>query len=386
MPLHGRRPCAAFWLVATSLATSLAACAIPGVVTAQRIVSSLDAQGNRLRYADTLDAAAIGLTPSLRLEWNNATLSASGTYAQLAHAWSADGSLDASVFTPSTGPLSAELAGTLGGSTHQDGTRTGAAVGIGRLHLDGTSVGAWLGAGGGATSDGFVWRGVREGDAGAWFGNGPATLTLTAQPTMVDDSIRYTDLSAAGSWRGRIFELGAVVGARTGAHLPLLTGSPTAWGSVNAVAWLLPRVALLASAGTYPVDYTQGFPGGRFLSAGVRLSLTPRVLPAAPAATEVAPSGSGVSELQLAGAAGSRRTLRLRAVRAHSVDVRGDFSGWQPRALARSADGWYVLATPLAPGTYQMNVRVNGGEWTSPPSLATVRDEFGGVTGVLIVP
>jgi len=68
------------------------------------------------------------------------------------------------------------------------------------------------------------------------------------------------------------------------------------------------------------------------------------------------------------------------------VDVTGDFTGWVPRTLNRGADGWYSFETPLSPGTYQMNVRVNGGEWLPPPSLPTVKDEFGGLTGVLLVP
>jgi hypothetical protein len=360
---------------------------VPAAAAAQRIATSLDAQATRLRYADTLDASAAGLTPSLRADWANAAVDASGTFAQLAHAWSADGSVGASLFTPSTSALSAELAGTLGGSAHQDGTHTASVIGMGRLHLDGNSAGAWLGAGGGTTSDGYTWRAVREGEAGAWFGNGPATLTLTAQPTMVDDSIRYTDLAAEADWQGRVFELGAVAVTRAGSRLPSLAGSGNAWASVNLVARLMPRIAFLASAGTYPVDYTQGFPGGRFVSAGVRFSFTPRRRTAPlPVAAAVVSSATGVTDIGLTGAAAGLQTLRMRAPRAHKVEVRGDFTGWESRALARGADGWYTLQTPLAPGTYQMNVRVDGAEWLPPPSLTTVRDEFGGVTGVLVVP
>ena len=371
-------------LVAIGFVTAIA---FPGPVAAQRITASLDAQGTQLRYADSIDATATGLSPSLRLGWDNAVVRTSGTFAQLAHAWSANGSFGASLFTPSAGPWSAEISGTLGGSAHQDGAHTGVAIGIGRLHLDAGNMGAWVGAGAGATSDGYVWRGVREGELGAWFGVGPASLTLTAQPTVVDDSIRYTDLAAEGSWRGGIFELGAVAAARAGSHLPSLVASPSAWGSINAVAWLLPRVAFLASVGTYPVDYTQGFPGGRFVSAGVRLSLTPHARStSSPLALAPEPVATDVTALQIARTAGGSGTLSLRAPRARTVEVAGDFTGWLPRALTRGADGWYVLAAPLAPGTYQMNVRVNGGKWLPPPSLTTVKDEFGGMTGVLVVP
>ena len=377
-------------LAVALLTVLLTVAVLPTEAAAQRVVSSLDAQSTRLRYSDTLDATAVGLTPSLNADWGNASLTASGTYAQLAHAWSADGFLGASVFTPSFHAFSAEFSGEGGGSAHQDGDRTGSALGILRLHVDGGNAGAWLGGGGGATSDGTAWRGVRQGEVGAWVQRGPATLTLTAQPTAVDDSIRYTDLAAEGSWRGGIFELGAVAVTRAGSRLPSLDTDASAWGSVSVVAWLLPRVALLASAGTYPVDYTQGFPGGRFASAGIRLSLTRRDHPASLSTTVPAvkpePVARGVTDVQLAGGTGNQQTLRLRASGVRTVEVRGDFTGWQPRMMTRGADGWYALGDPIAPGTYQMNVRVDGGAWLPPPSLTTVRDEFGGVAAVLIVP
>lgn len=369
-----------------TLAALVAGGAIPGRAAAQRVTSSLDVQGTRLRYADTVDATATGLTPSVRLDWSHALLRASGTYAQLSSAWSADGGVDGALFSPSRGPLSAELAGSVGGSTHQDGTRTGMAIGMGRLHLDGESAGLWVGAGGGATSDGFVWRGVKQGEAGAWLSNGPASLTLTAEPTIVDDSIRYTDMTAEGGWTAGRLELDAVGGARAGAHLPSVASNATAWGSVRAVVWLASRVALLGSAGTYPVDYTQGFPGGRFASIGVRLSLTPR----ARAVPEIEPAAAvpavgGISTLQLVpGAKGS--VLRVLAPGARSVEVNGDFTGWTPRALTPAGQGWFTLPAPIASGTYQMNVRVDGGTWIVPPSLTVVRDEFGGSSGVLVVP
>jgi len=119
----------------------------------------------------------------------------------------------------------------------------------------------------------------------------------------------------------------------------------------------------------------------------VRISLTRTARPtlSMPALEPVA-AATSVTDLQLAGSSGGRQTLRLRVPGARTVDVTGDFTGWVPRTLSRGADGWYSFETPLSPGTYQMNVRVNGGEWLPPPSLPTVKDEFGGLTGVLLVP
>lgn len=369
----------AIWLVA--------ACAIPGPVTAQRVVSTLDVQGIRLRYADTVDATATGLSPTLRIDWDRAVVRASGTYAKFAQAWSTDGSLDASVFTPSRGPFSAALAGTLGGSAHQDGTRTGTAIGLGRLHLDERAVGGWIGAGGGVTSDGFASHRVREGEVGAWWGEGPAAITLVASPTAIDDSIRYTDLTAEGNWRDGTFEFSAVAGARAGSRLPFVASSRTGWGSVNALAWLLPRVALSANVGTYPVDFTQSFPGGRFVSVGIRFSLSQRARPPVFRLDNIHDGTSGgVVDVQLGSAAGGGKALRVHAPGAHTIEVNGDFTGWSPRAMTPVPGGWFVLDVPIVRGTYQMSIRIDGGKWAPPASLPTVLDEFGGSAGVLIVP
>jgi hypothetical protein len=32
-----------------------------------------------------------------------------------------------------------------------------------------------------------------------------------------------------------------------------------------------------------------------------------------------------------------------------------------------------------------MNVRINGGEWTVPPGMLSMRDEFGGTVGLLVI-
>jgi hypothetical protein len=39
----------------------------------------------------------------------------------------------------------------------------------------------------------------------------------------------------------------------------------------------------------------------------------------------------------------------------------------------------------VAPGQYQMNMRINGGKWIVPPGLLLMVDEFGGAVGLLIV-
>lgn len=357
----------------------------PAAALAQNVTSSVDLQATRLRYADTVDATAAGITPSISVDWERATLAASGTYAHLSRAWSADGSASASIFTPTRRGLSGELAGTVGGSTHEDGTHTAAAMGAGRLHLDGTNSGAWLGAGIGTTSDGFVWRAVRQGEAGVWLANGPATLTLAALPTTVDDSIRYADLSTEGSWRGGRLELDALVGTRTGARLPSIASNVTTWASASAAVWIVPRVAIVASAGTYPVDYTQGFPGGRFASVGVRLALARRVTGAGEAPEMGGTAPGSVIELRVDQGPPGSKVLRVRAPRARTVEMMGDLTAWKPRRLAAEGNGWFALDVPVTSGSYETVIRTDGGAWEPPPGTPTVHDEFGGATGVVVI-
>jgi hypothetical protein len=53
--------------------------------------------------------------------------------------------------------------------------------------------------------------------------------------------------------------------------------------------------------------------------------------------------------------------------------------------LTRDNDGWWSVRLPIAPGTYQINIRVDGGRWLAPPGLLTSRDEFGGMVGILTI-
>jgi len=54
--------------------------------------------------------------------------------------------------------------------------------------------------------------------------------------------------------------------------------------------------------------------------------------------------------------------------------------------LTPSASGAvWRLSMPIARGTHQINLRVNGGRWLVPPGLTPITDEFGGAVGLLVV-
>lgn len=366
-------------------------------LAAQRVVSSLDVSGTGVWYADTIRAAGGSLNPAVRFDWPRATLGASGMVSQLGSgSLSFQGALTPSVFTPSIGPFTVEFAGQLGGSTHQDGMRTGQAIGSTRGYYMLDRGGVWAGGGIGRSWDGTVGRNVRQGEAGAWVENGSMTALASVSPVVIEDSIRYTDLQAALRYPLDRVELGFSVGTRAGSVGPVVGGTARVWGSVSALAWLTPRVAVVGSAGNYPVDLTQGYPGGRFVSLALRFasrntreaeratSLALSTMSALTAASEET-RAAGVTAFDIGSARGGQRVLRVRVASARTVEVNGDFTRWTPMQLARGADGWWTIVLPITAGTYQMNIRVDGGAWIVPPGLMSTTDEFGGTVGILTV-
>jgi hypothetical protein len=67
------------------------------------------------------------------------------------------------------------------------------------------------------------------------------------------------------------------------------------------------------------------------------------------------------------------------------VDVAGDFTAWDPITLRPSHSGWWEARVKIGPGTHQMNVRADGGAWVVPPGLTPIKDEFGVVSGLLVI-
>jgi hypothetical protein len=368
-------------------------------LAAQRVVSSVDVSGTGVWYADSIRATGGSLNPAVRLDWPRATIAASGTVSELGGGggnMSLQGLMAPSVFTPSIGPFTLELAAQLGGSTHQDGTRTGQAIGFTRAYIMGNGSGAWAGGGAGRSWDGAIGRNVRQGELGAWLEQRGVTALASVSPVIVQDTIRYTDLQAAVRYPMDRVELGFSVGTRSGSVGPVVGGTSRTWGTVSVLTWLTPGIALVGSAGNYPVDLTQGYPGGRFVSLALRLasrntrqaeraastsSSSDTPLTVAAEATNTA----GVSGFVVGQARGGSRILRVQAASAGTVEVNGDFTHWKPIQLSRAADGWWNVTLPIATGTHQLNVRVDGGPWVVPPGLLSTTDEFGGIVGILVI-
>lgn len=359
---------------------------------AQRVESTLDVGGAALRYADTLSTGAATVTPHVVADWGSTYLEAYGTYSQFtAGGWSTQGSLSASYFIPTKLGFLGELGGFAGGSTHNDGTRTGEILANGRLHFIRAKGEAFAGVGGGRTWDPAAGRTVLLAELGASVGSAPTSASLTISPTMVNDSIKYADAQTSLSWKGKAVDLGALLGFRLGDQLSTLSANVRSWASVSAVFWVAQRIGLAVGGGNYPVDPTQGFPGGRFVSLSVRFA--PRRSTQPPTAPTNEPPNPGAPAPETLPATsfiasrgvGDVVTIQVNVPGARLVEINGDFTSWVPVPLVSAPGGQWAVTLPMTSGKYQMNLRVDGGPWIVPPGLLSMADEFGGRVGLLVI-
>jgi hypothetical protein len=350
-----------------------------------QVLTTLDLGGATVRYGDSVRVTATSLTPRIRFDDGPLAGAVVGTISSLGeNGWTAQGSLDFSVLSGAVGPARFEIAAEAGGSLHDDATRTGQYLGRARLHIGGGTRGVWAGAAAGKTWDASMWHPVVQGDFGGWVRVGRMQLVASVTPASIGDSLRYTDGQGALRWDAGRVELAAGLGVRSGDAI--VRESSTRWGSASATFWLARHVGLVAAGGTYPVDFTQGYPGGRYLSVAVRLGTRPMTValrPSGDPAPSALRSTATGPRLEIASLPNGRRTIRVQAPAARTVEVMGDFTTWQPLALSRVADGWWTATLAVAPGTYQLNVRLNGGTWEAPAGVPEKLDEFGTRVGIL---
>ncbi len=185
---------------------------------------------------------------------------------------------------------------------------------------------------------------------------------------------RYTDLG--GTVRS---SRGAFSGSVALGHRFSPSGSGS-WWRAEGLLWLTSRLGLLVQGGRGPPDLMLGAGGGRFFTVAFRASLR------GPSSAVRRQSSGFMAEgrsLLLTRQPGGGTSLAILAPGATRVELMADFTDWLPVALVPREEGWFELESPLPPGTHPVNVRYDGGAWTPPPGSPTMRDEFGGVVGVV---
>jgi 1,4-alpha-glucan branching enzyme len=148
---------------------------------------------------------------------------------------------------------------------------------------------------------------------------------------------------------------------------------------------MMSHMAIVGSAGTYPVDYTQGFPGGRFVSFAFRFSVQPHMAGRNELSVRVPRTDTTIVRFLVTTVRERQRLIRVFAPTAHRVELNGDFTAWQSVPLVRNPDGWWSVVLSIPAGSYQVNLRVDQKRWVVPPGLPRVTDEFGGAAGIIVV-
>jgi hypothetical protein len=367
----------------------------PATASAQ-LTAAIEGSGSRVSYEGGDGLSVLVVRPVL--EWFTPSLSiaADGGLAQFAGGgWSLQGSAAGSWFTPLFSRFRGELAIATVGSTHQDGTTAGEVLGRGRIHWFGTYGGAWLGGALGRAWNGIEWQADRRADAGLWLHHSDLTVTGSATPTWLAGDLQFLDAEVTASLAHDPLELTAFTGTRNWSRPDGVAG--TSWVGGSAVLWVAPRLAMVAAAGSYPTDYAQGLPAGRYLSLGVRIASrrsgrdTPAPMDARlPAAAKGLRSRldagrpvSKVSAFEVHPSGGGQHTFLMRAPAANRVELIGDFTSWEPVPLTRLPDGTWSVTLAVDAGLHRMNVRVDEGPWGVPAGLTAVGDDFGGTVGVL---
>lgn len=381
-----------------------AACAyIPlSSAAAQTTTGYVDLTAANTHYGDTFSGTSYAVAPRFRVEAPEGVFDGGATYSTLAGSWTAQGDASASLFTRRIGALMGEIAGLGSGTANADGTHTGTFTGVGRLHFLTDERGAWVGAGAGRIWDGTLWRSLVQAEAGAWANVPHGSLSLVVIPSKLGDSIRYTDGEATLSVFHNRIGIDFNAGVRAGSSLPVSGGDKKGWGSAAATYWFTRAIAIVGGAGTYPVNFGQGFPGGRFVSIGIRIGAIPSdneisefsntpvvttpgvLLPGLPTAP-LSPATGAVGDIRVESVRPGVERLSIQWPSARTIEIAGDFTNWDPVPLARGADGSWSATITAAPGVHEINIRADGGKWVVPPGLGIITDEFGGQVGLLVV-
>jgi hypothetical protein len=347
--------------------------------------SATDARGVRSNSATV--APGIRIVTGARSAW---WLGASGTVYE-ENAWSAGLNTALSARTSLVGPLSLALDGTASANgTSYDATFLAAdATPAVEVNWRSLTVFGGVRASAGSVSIGGEDRGgllgtlqpletVKRSSVGPSFGARAIVGRFSARRNasvwmrvdeLRSDAVRATDQAVGATATMGPVMLSGTIGRRRSADEALRDE----FGHVAALVAVNPAVALQFAAGSYAGDVLTGSARGRFVSAGVRMTVGgggERPLPQ-PAGVSAAPPGV--------------TRLSIKAGDAKRVDVYGDWNSWQAQAAQRAANGVWYVDLRLSPGEYRYAFRIDGSEWRVPREAAAVDDGFGGKSAYVSV-
>lgn len=213
-----------------------------------------------------------------------------------------------------------------------------------------------------------------DGVVGPGQGGSTDTLAPAPEPNRSQGPWALSHAAIGGRWRRGALELSARVLGRT------------AIAGTNSIGWAaglalgpFRGVRLRAGVGDTPSGSALYMPNRKQVRFGFEIAPVAR-LRAGPVPVPEPAAAMGFLVRLRDGMA----TLEVTAPRARSVEIAADFTDWEPVPLV-PGDGAWRHEQHLAPGTYRINIRFDGGAWEVPEGLPTVADEFGGEVGLLVV-
>jgi AMP-activated protein kinase-like protein len=346
---------------------------LPAAVAGQ-VRASAGVGVGTIRHSGGRDTSSAIFTPELGYDSPTFTAALRGTLASLrSGGWSRQGRADVWLATPALGGMWAGIEVIGSGTSRTDHRSSAAAHVVAELSRAAPTWGIGIGAG---PSTGWIDGGLPvtalHSRARLWAQRGAATYAVNVEPTRFLGAW-FTDVSAGIAWSSGPMSATLWGASRRSA----VYGSKWA-GSGSVQFFPLPNAAIELSAGTYLPEPYEGFPGGGFVTAGVRVfSLRHPVAPATPPPTwpALVPERRGDSVV-----------VRFRMPGAHSVAIAGDWDGWQQHPLSPSAGGAWQGVLALPAGTYRFTLVVDGTDWVVPAGVAVRKDGRGGIVGVLAAP
>ncbi|CAN5225590.1 hypothetical protein BH09GEM1_BH09GEM1_36230 [soil metagenome] len=297
-------------------------------------------------------------------------------------------SVTGGVRTASLSSVQSEIVAELSGAgTTSSATRAITGILNARSAYDAGSMGVWMRVSGQVASrENTVFFGGSV-DAASWwrFAQSRLSATMTQEWTRAElytgpgragpsgtVPVQYLEggLNLQSESDAAVFQVGVSTRRDAGAlHLfeQSLSGS--------AAYWTGGTIAVVLTAARQLPDYVRGGDAVDAVRIGVRFGQ------ASPTATR---SAHRVALVQLTGPADTR-TVRIHVIDARTVEIMGDFTNWESRAMTRNG-ATFESTMRVSSGTHRLMVRIDGGEWRPPANTPTVDDDFGGRVGLLVVP
>jgi hypothetical protein len=199
--------------------------------------------------------------------------------------------------------------------------------------------------------------------------------------TACERQSRFNDLETSMHWEVGFIELNASTGYRFGDSYDV-TPDSRRWTTAAATIWLNDRIAIVGGGGRQPALPLRGLPARSYGMAGLEFAPWPISKGAVPVSL---PHSVLVKSFEAKAAPAGLQKIIIRVGGVESVEVMGDFSDWGPLVVSRKGRDLWELSIPMSPGSHQINVRVDGGQWMAPPGIPVMHDSFGGDVGLIVV-